>query len=266
MDASRKHSILGVMIDAVDYRAAVDAITRAAREQRPYAVSALAVHGTMTGVLDPIQRYRLNSCELIVPDGQPVRWALNWLHKTQLQDRVYGPRLTLEVLARAAEEGLSVYLYGSTAEVIARLRGVLAERFPQMRIAGAEPSRFRTLTIEERDQLVGRIQASGARILLAGLGCPRQEIFAYEMRGLLNMPVLAIGAAFPFIAGTLAQAPAWMQARGLEWVYRLMREPARLWKRYALLNPAYLTLLMLQRFRFAFDSEGVRPQRELLIG
>jgi N-acetylglucosaminyldiphosphoundecaprenol N-acetyl-beta-D-mannosaminyltransferase len=266
MNMGRKHSILGVMIDAVDYRGAVEEITLAARERRPYAVSALAVHGTMTGVLDPQHRYRLNHCELIVPDGQPVRWALNLLHQTHLRDRVYGPKLTLQVLARAADEGLSVYLYGSTADVIAKLRGALAERCPKLRIAGAEPSCFRALTAGERDQLVERVQASGAQLLLAGLGCPRQEIFAYEMRLLLNMPVLAIGAAFAFIAGTLPQAPAWMQARGLEWLYRLAQEPARLWRRYTFLNPAYVSLLMLQRFRFVFDSKGVRPQRESLIG
>jgi N-acetylglucosaminyldiphosphoundecaprenol N-acetyl-beta-D-mannosaminyltransferase len=218
------------------------------------------------GLLDAEHRYRLNSYDLIVPDGQPVRWALNWLHKTELRDRVYGPKLTLEVLAKAADEGLPIYLYGSTSEVIGKLREALARRYPQLQIAGAEPSRFRSLTAEERNQLIERVQASGARLLLAGLGCPRQEIFAYEMRALLNMPVLAIGAAFSFIAGTLPQAPPWMQDRGMEWLYRLVQEPKRLWRRYVFFNPAYLCLLLLQRLRFRFDCKGVPPHREILVG
>src|SRR5690348_14280084 len=110
MNVESKYSILGVMFDAVDYDTAKAAIIQAAREGKPYAVSAPAVHGTMTGLFDPEHRYRLNSYELVVPDGQPVRWALNWLHKAGLRDRVYGPKLTLEVLAGAAEEGLPVYL------------------------------------------------------------------------------------------------------------------------------------------------------------
>ncbi len=266
MNMERKYSILGVMFDAVDYDTAKAEIIQAARDGRPYAVSALAVHGTMTGLFDPEQRYRLNSYELVVPDGQPVRWALNWLYKTGLRDRVYGPKLTLEVLAGASEEGLPVYLYGSTVEVIEKLRTALSERYPQLQIAGAEPSRFRSLTPAERDGLIARVHASGARLLLAGLGCPRQEIFGYEMRGLLNMPVLAIGAAFPFIAGTVRQAPRWMQDRGLEWVYRMIQEPARLWRRYVFLNPTYLVLLALQRIRVPFDQKGTRPYHELLVG
>jgi exopolysaccharide biosynthesis WecB/TagA/CpsF family protein len=254
------------MIDAVDYSAAAEEITGAARERRPYAVSALAVHGTMMGLLDAEHRYRLNSYDLLVPDGQPVRWALNWLHKTALRDRVYGPKLTLQVLAKAADEGLPVYLYGSTEDVIGKLRDALGRQYPRLQIAGAEPSRFRSLTVEEREQLIERVHASGARLLLAGLGCPRQEIFAYEMRHFLSMPVLAIGAAFPFIAGTLAQAPPWMQDRGLEWLYRLAQEPGRLWRRYVLFNPAYLFLLLLQWLRVPFDCHGVQPHRDVLVG
>src|SRR5688572_27514599 len=116
-----KKNVLGVMIDAVDYEAAVDRIIQAADEGRPYAVSALAVHGVMTGVDDDEHRYRLNHLDLVTPDGQPVRWALNLLHKTGLRERVYGPLLTLMVIEAAAEHGLPVYFYGSRPEVLDRL-------------------------------------------------------------------------------------------------------------------------------------------------
>jgi exopolysaccharide biosynthesis WecB/TagA/CpsF family protein len=236
-------------VDAVDYEAAVSKVVSAARTRQGMAVSALAVHGVMTGVLDDVHRYRLNQFGLIVPDGQPVRWALNLLHGAGLEDRVYGPNLMLEVCQRAAAESLPIYLYGSRPEVLESLRENLTRRFPGLRIAGSQPSRFRCLSPEEKAEVVREIRASGAAITFVGLGCPRQEVWAYEFNGELNMPVIAVGAAFDFHAGTLAQAPPALQRRGLEWLYRLLREPRRLWRRYLFLNPAYLFLLALQRTR-----------------
>src|SRR5205823_13604830 len=168
----------------------------AARERRPLAVSALAVHGVMTGVLDREHRYRLNHFDLLVPDGQPVRWALNALHRARLKDRVYGPTLMLKTCERAAEEGLPIFLYGSTAEVLAELQANLLRRFPTLRVAGTMPSRFRRLSAAERDETAAAIRASGAALTFVGLGCPRQEVWAFEMREALSMPVLAVGAAF----------------------------------------------------------------------
>lgn len=103
---------------------------------------------------------------------------------------------------------------------------------------------------------------------LVGIGCPRQEVWAYEFREVLSMPVLAVGAAFSFHAGELAQAPGWMQARGLEWLYRLTREPGRLWRRYLLLNPAYLSLLVLQWSRLLTlrPSRGQAPSEDARYG
>src|SRR5580704_16920223 len=109
-----KGNVIGILIDAVEYKAATDRIVRAGRDHQPMAISALAVHGLMTGVLDSEYKYRLNHFDLLVPDGQPVRWALNLLHGARLQDRVYGPNLMLAVCDRAQKEGLSVFLYGST--------------------------------------------------------------------------------------------------------------------------------------------------------
>src|SRR5690348_16053825 len=111
-----ERNILGVMVDVVDYEGAVQAIVHAAHEGRAFSVSALAVHGVMTGVLNPKHRYRLNHFDLLLPDGQPVRWALNWLYGAGLSDRVYGPELTIAVCERAEKEGLAVYFYGSTPE------------------------------------------------------------------------------------------------------------------------------------------------------
>src|SRR5215813_13426772 len=138
-----KFNVLGVMVDAVDYAAATDKVIAAAREHRPLALTALAVHGVMTGVDDPAHNARLNSFDVVTPDGQPVRWGLKVLHGIALVDRVYGPTLTLRVLERCATEGLPVYLYGSTDDVLSRLVAELSRMFPALKIAGVEASKFR---------------------------------------------------------------------------------------------------------------------------
>ncbi len=235
-----KCSVLGINVCAVDYEFAVHKITSAAKNKQPCAVSALAVHGVMTGFMDRTHARRLNGLDLVLPDGQPVRWALSWLYNKQLPDRVYGPNLTLKVAESLTKEGLSIYLYGSEAETLEKFAHNLAQLYPGLKIAGMEASKFRRLTEEERLELVERIKASGASAVFLGLGCPRQETWAYEYRNLLSIPILAVGAAFDFHAGTLPQAPKWMQDAGLEWFFRLIQEPKRLWQRYAILNPLYL--------------------------
>jgi len=263
-----RHNILGVMVDAVDYESAVAKIANAGHAQRPLSVSALAVHGVMTGALDAEHRFRLNALDLVVPDGQPVRWALNRLHRTALSDRVYGPSLMLKTCEMAAEQGLPIFLFGGSEELLDLLRSKLVARFPKLRIAGHQASKFRQLTPEERDQTVATIKDSGAAITFVGLGCPRQEVWAYEFRDTLSMPILAVGAAFNFHAGLLPQAPGWMQAAGLEWLYRLVAEPSRLWRRYLLLNPLYVSMLLAQasHVRSYDPAQSTPPTRELLYG
>ena len=222
-----KRTVLGVAVDVTDYDSAVDRIVAAAKKQRAYAVTALPVHGIMTGARDPEHRYRLNSFDLLVPDGQPVRWALNILHGVALRERVYGPTLMLQLCERLAREGLPIYLFGSREETIALLSTKLRRRFPDLRIAGSQPGRFKVLSPSEREEIVRAIRQSGAAVVFVGLGCPRQEIWAYENRAALSMPAVCVGAAFDFHAGTVAQAPPALQRVGLEWAYRLMREPRR---------------------------------------
>ena len=242
-----KRNVLGVLVDETDYADAADRILSAARDRRHFAATALAVHGVMTGVLDPPHNRRLNAFDLVTPDGQPVRWALNLLHHAGLADRVYGPTLTLRVLERAAAEGLPIYLYGSTQPTLDRLVPALERLFPALKIAGAEPSKFRSAQPGEDAEIAERIKASGARLVLVGLGCPRQEVFAYAMRPLLDMPLLAVGAAFDYHAGLLKNPPPWMQKYALEWLWRLGLEPKRLWKRYVRLNPNFVARLSAQR-------------------
>jgi N-acetylglucosaminyldiphosphoundecaprenol N-acetyl-beta-D-mannosaminyltransferase len=263
-----QHSVLGIDVNALDYDAAVAKIIAAGRDHQPLTVTALAVHGVMTGVLDREHNYRLNQFDLVCPDGQPVRWALRHLHGCKLADRVYGPELTLRLCEEAAKQGIGLFLFGATDEMLTQFADKLTERFAGLRILGKRASRFRKLNLTERDELAKEINDSGAGICFVGLGCPRQEVFAFEMRDRVNMPLIAVGAAFAFHAGLLEQAPPWMQRNGLEWLFRLTREPKRLWRRYLYLNPAFLTLLALQRLGIykARTDRGIKPTEEVLFG
>ena len=244
--AMLKRNVLGVMVTAIEPPQAVAEILGAARERNGLSVTATAVHGLMTGVEDPEQRYRLNHFDMVLPDGQPVRWALNLLHGCKLRERVAGPDLMWRVCQAASLEGLPVYFYGSTPETLARLTTELTSRLPALIIAGAAPSRFRRQSQEEVEGAAAAIRASGAALLFVGLGCPRQEVWAFENRDLVGIPVLAVGAAFDFHAGTVPRAPRILGRLGLEWVFRLALEPRRLWRRYLRLNPLVLGLLALQ--------------------
>lgn len=257
-----KRSVLGVRVDVTDYESAADRTVAAAREKAPFAVTALPVHGIMTGALDSEHRYRLNTFDLLVPDGQPVRWALNMVHGVGLRERVYGPTLMLEICRRMAKEKLPIYLYGSRAETIAKLQANLERKFPGLVVAGGQAGRYAVVSAKERESIIGDIRRSGAALVFVGLGCPRQEIWAYENRGALSMPAVCVGAGFDFHAGTVPQAPARLQSVGLEWAYRLAREPRRLWRRYAIYNPLYVGMVAAQYFGAVdFDAPPPAPPK-----
>ena len=268
MRADGKSNVLGVLIDAADYEGAVDPIIiRAAKNRRPIAVSALAVHR--------LDYRRFGRRTQISPESiRPVvarrpagtmgtqRPVSRRFERSRLRPEPYAPALR----GRSTRE-THRFLYGTSQETLTALALSLGRKFPDLVIAGVEPSQFRRLSSDEKAQLAARIRASGAAIVFVGLGCPRQEAFAYEFREALGMPILAVGAAFPFIAGMLPQAPAWMQRVGLEWLYRLACEPKRLWRRYLFLNPAYLVLVSLQLLRLSkFSTNGRSPSTELLYG
>lgn len=263
-----RSAVLGALVHQIEMQDAVNQIIAAAHEERPLGVSALAVHGVMESVDDSELRYRINDLELVVPDGQPVRWALNWLYGAGLAERVYGPDLMANVCERAAAEGLPVYLFGSSEATLEKLRTRLALRYPGLKLAGSHASRFRQATVAEQREDLERIRASTARIVFVGLGCPRQEVWTYENRLEISLPVTAVGAAFDYLAGTTKQPAAWMQRRGLEWLHRLVKEPRRLWRRYLVLNPRYLMLLTLFRLGLlrVEPESGMRPVEPLRPG
>jgi exopolysaccharide biosynthesis WecB/TagA/CpsF family protein len=234
------------MVSQTSYDDATRTILDAARDRKHLVVAATSVHGVTLAALDPEFMAILNSFDLITPDGQPVRWALNLLHGARLRERVYGPTLMRHVCEHAGQQRLGVYFYGGRAEVVERLVERLATSIPDLPIVGHRSPPFRDLTPVEDAEDVERIRASGASIVFVGLGCPRQERWAFTHRARLSVPLVCVGAAFDFHAGTLRQAPAWMQRSGLEWLFRTLMEPRRLWRRYAKHIPIFVYLVARQ--------------------
>jgi N-acetylglucosaminyldiphosphoundecaprenol N-acetyl-beta-D-mannosaminyltransferase len=229
-----------VQISATDYAQATDCLIAAACAGVPAIASFQAAHAVVTASGDAKLREIVNSFEMICPDGQPVRWALNLLHRVALSKRVYGPEMMLRLCERAADEQLPIFLYGGTTSVLAALESRLQEKYPGLRVAGSYAPPFRPLTPAEQDDVVRQICDSGARILFIGLGAPKQDLFAYEHRDRLPLVQVCVGAAFDFHAGVKRMAPAWMQNVGLEWLFRLIQEPRRLFKRYAVTNSIFV--------------------------
>jgi exopolysaccharide biosynthesis WecB/TagA/CpsF family protein len=237
----------------VNYDSAADIIIEKAEANKSFGISALAVHGLVTAVRIPEIQQAVKKIDLVVPDGQPIRWALNRFYGTDLNDRVYGPTLTLRVLEKADRKGLKVYLFGSTEDTLEKLSEFIDSRFPNVNLTGMHPDRFREATHEEDLEDINKINDTGSHIVLVGRGCPRQEVWVADHLGKIKAVMMAVGAAFDFHAGNMKQAPRWMQDRGLEWLYRLVKEPRRLWKRYLLTNSYFVYLIFKHKF-FAKDE------------
>jgi N-acetylglucosaminyldiphosphoundecaprenol N-acetyl-beta-D-mannosaminyltransferase len=235
--ASRR--ILGLRVDATSYAESLDAISGLAAAGAGGMVCHANVHMVMEAFDDAGLRRRLNAAERVTPDGVPLVWALRRLGLREV-GRVYGPTLMSLACRRAEADGIPVGFYGGHPEVLDALVAKLSRRFPRLRIAFAFSPPFRPLTAEEDRGVTEAIEASGARILFVGLGCPKQERWMAAHRPALGCVLLGVGAAFSFLAGAKPQAPRWMQRGGLEWLFRLGVEPRRLWRRYLIQNPRFV--------------------------
>jgi N-acetylglucosaminyldiphosphoundecaprenol N-acetyl-beta-D-mannosaminyltransferase len=233
--------VLGVPVSAVDYDGALDWMDGTVAARGSGYVCVAATHTVMVAQEDPETMDAVLGASLVVPDGQPLVWALRALGRP-LPDRVYGPDLMLRHCERAAEQGTRIFLYGGRNQgALVQLALNLRTRHPGLKIVGGHAPPFRPLEAEEADDVVAEINRSQADIVWVGIGVPKQEKWMAAMRPRLDAPVLVgVGAAFDFHAGLVPQAPAWMQATGLEWVFRLVQEPRRLWRRYVRYNPRFV--------------------------
>lgn len=251
LPALESRHIIGMRVDATSYADATERVVAWARNNETRYVCVASVNNVMHTRDDASYAAMMNGADLVTPDGMPLVWGLKILgvpHAT----RTYGPSLTPLVCEAAAREGIPVGFYGGTPEVLERLHAELHRTYPDLDIAYSWPPPFRPLSADEEAKVVADIDASGARIVFVGLGTPKQEQWMVRHQDKLTAVMLGVGAAFDFIAGQKAQAPSWMQKRGLEWVFRLVTEPKRLWKRYLYSNPRFVGLFAAQALRARF--------------
>lgn len=236
--------VLGVGISTISMADAVAEVTRWIDGREQHYVCVTGVHGVMESQRDPELLRIHNESGLTTPDGMPMVWAGHRAGAAHMT-RVYGPDLMLALLERAEQRGWSSYFYGGPEGVAETLVAQLRTRFPDLQVAGTYSPPFRPLTPQEDAEVVARINAASPDLVWVGLSTPKQERWMAGHVGALHAPaLLGVGAAFDMHAGLLPQAPVWMQQRGLEWAYRLVKEPRRLWRRYLRNNPAFVAAIL----------------------
>lgn len=243
---------IGLGITAGPFNEQVKEIVRLGSSRRSSYVCCVNAHMTAES-RDPAFKEVVNGADLATPDGMPVLLAMRWLNGVK-QERVAGNDLMPALLEQAAENGLSVYLYGGSEEVQAEIMKRARSLHPTIRFAGSYAPPFAPLESFDLDREAERINSSGARIILVSLGCPKQERFMHAMKGRVNGVMLGLGGAFLLFAGVDTRAPAWMRRFALEWLYRLWLEPRRLWKRYLVTNTVFIVLFIRSWFSGLFRS------------
>ncbi len=231
--------VLGAPIDVIDWDGAVAQVLAWGRSHAHRYACLCNVHSVVTSTRERAFHTILAHADLATADGAPVAWAVRHIARVR-QPRINGPDLMWRCLGAAEQQQLSVFLYGASPATLARLQGAIARHFPRLVLAGAISPPFRPLSEQEDAAMVAAINASGAHLVFVGLGCPKQELWMGAHCGRIDAPLLGVGAAFDYHAGTLARAPLWWQQHGLEWLYRLIQEPRRLAGRYVVGNARFV--------------------------
>jgi N-acetylglucosaminyldiphosphoundecaprenol N-acetyl-beta-D-mannosaminyltransferase len=253
--------VLGTFIDATSWNGSLSCIHEWVERKESRYVCACNVHSVVTTRRHAEFKKVVAEADLATPDGAPVAWMLRRLGHSE-QQRIDGPTLMWRYCALAERFGKSVYLLGSTPSTLRGLVRALAREFPRLRIAGVHSPPFRPTTKEEDDEIVERINASGAGVVFVSLGCPKQELWMAGHRGRVRAVMIGVGCAFDYHAGTVSRAPPWMQRSGLEWLHRLCSEPTRLWRRYLITNTLFLVGAAAQLGRRRLSPLRARRQKE----
>jgi N-acetylglucosaminyldiphosphoundecaprenol N-acetyl-beta-D-mannosaminyltransferase len=241
----RRFSVLGTWVHAVDPARTLEIVAQWIADRHRSYVCLANVHGVMEALRDP-QLRRIYNAGLTVPDGMPLVWIGRSVGARVA--RVYGPDLLLAICAAAVRRGWSCYFYGGADGVADRLRAALSARYPGLAVAGVSTPPFYAADADAPASDVDAINAAKPDVVFVGLGCPKQERWMALHRAAIDAPVLVgVGAAFDFHAGLVRQAPIWMRSAGLEWLFRLIQEPRRLWRRYVFYNPMFVFHVVLQR-------------------
>jgi len=247
-DENPRFPVLAVRISATRPSAVVERVLQMVAARERGHINVCTVHTMLECADDPGMAAIVNGSTMAVPDGMPLVWLGRRAFPVAGVQRCYGPDLMLAVCEAGLSTGLRHCLYGGAPDVLELLERNLKTKFPGLDVVERISPPFRKLTDAENDEMAERINQASPDVVWVGLGTPKQDLWMGEFRSRLEAPVLiAVGAAFNFHAGRLDQAPRWMQRAGLEWFYRLVKEPRRLWRRYLLGNPRFLWLLLWRR-------------------
>jgi N-acetylglucosaminyldiphosphoundecaprenol N-acetyl-beta-D-mannosaminyltransferase len=255
-------SIIGSPVTARPFQEQMRAIMIWAKARRSKAVCVANTHMLIEAHRNPDFSTVLHNADMVTPDGMPLVWMMKMMGALQ-QDRVAGMDIFVSLCQSACHENVSIFLLGSQSDILARMQTRLEKEFPSLDIAGIEPLPFRPLTPAEDIALIERVNSSGAGIVFLALGCPKQEAWIDRHRNKIQAVMIGIGGVFPVYAGIQKRAPAWVRESGFEWLYRLLQEPTRLWKRYQTTIPAFIWLALRQILDRKVEArcDGVRVAR-----
>lgn len=237
--------ILAAQTDLLEKKEAVSIIMSWIKKKESRAVFFCSVHMLMEAYDSEKFAKVMAEADLVCADGRPV-YFLQKLLGSKKCEHVFGLETMHAVLKACAEENSSIALFGSSPEVLSELSKKIATRYPEVKIVYSVSPPYRGFSSDEMAEYARDINASGAKVLFVGLGCPKQETWVIQQKNTVQMPMLAVGAAFDFMAERKTAAPHWMRVMALEWIFRLFSEPRRLWRRYIFLNPRFLILVCRQ--------------------
>lgn len=248
-------TLMGTRIDALSWEQAIGRIVRWAQAGSSCMVCLCNVHSLVSARRDRELADALSVSDMNSPDGAPLAWLMRQRGWPE-QQRMSGPDLMWRLLGEADRLQLPVFLLGGTPQTLDKLASSLQAAFPGLRIAGVLSPPFRTLDTDDSQHIADAVKSSGARIVLVGLGCPKQEKWMASQRGQIQAVMLGVGAAFDYHAGVLPRAPLAWQRMGLEWLYRFAQEPVRLASRYLVTNTLFLLSLPRELSRRTGDDAG----------
>ncbi|MCG8363586.1 MAG: WecB/TagA/CpsF family glycosyltransferase [Pseudanabaenales cyanobacterium] len=244
MNLPTKH-VLGSPVAALPFDAQIKAILDWASKRKSKVVCVANAHMLTEAYWCPDLGSILKQADLVTPDGMPIVWMLRLLGAAN-QDRVAGLDIISALCQRASRHHVSVFFLGSHLAILERMQARLKKEFPDLDIAGMEPLPFRPLTPEEDEAMIRMVNESGAGVVMVSLGCPKQEYWMAQHRAKIQAVMIGLGGAFPVYAGLFNRAPRWVREWGLEWAYRLIQEPRRLWRRYCITIPPFIWLALKQ--------------------
>jgi N-acetylglucosaminyldiphosphoundecaprenol N-acetyl-beta-D-mannosaminyltransferase len=235
--------ILSLLITTGTYNTFIESILHLGKKKESSYICVANVHMTIEAHRDSQFATMVNSANMVTPDGMPLAKAMKLLYGIK-QERVAGMDLLPDLLLKAQEEQLGVFFYGGTDEMLKQTKEYILKYYPQLSKHDYLSPPFRPLTEEEEAAIIAKINNSRAHLIFVALGCPKQEKWMASMKGKINACMIGIGGALPVMIGKQKRAPKWMQRLSMEWLFRLIQEPKRLFKRYLLTNTLFIFLII----------------------